>query len=178
MTEGFGRKWKDFFYSLEDHYGLDVSDPYHIWLLQRLFLPEINEDALAWAEAWNSHKIQLDGEPRSSPRQLFVISAVTDGVHGLPPQEEGSGDYSLYGVDWDAMERIRGATGDESSDSQPEWVNNVVCEPPNCPLSDEQVERLMEDLVGVVDMESKSMDSRQVAWVEGLKLLLQLVGDG
>lgn len=72
VTEGFGQKWKDFFYTLEDDHGLDVSEPTHIWLLHWLFLDTINAEALAWAEAWNSHKIQLDGERRSSPQQLFI----------------------------------------------------------------------------------------------------------
>src|SRR5882757_11355691 len=80
VTEGFGGKWKSFFLTLETYHGLDPSKPSHIWLLHWLFLPVINMDALAWAEAWNSHKIQLDGERRRSPRQLFLRSSIADGI--------------------------------------------------------------------------------------------------
>jgi hypothetical protein len=175
MTEGFGRKWKDFFYDLEDHHGLDVSNPSHIWLLHRLFLPAINEDALAWSEAWNSHKIQLDGERRSSPRQLYTRSSLTDGVRGLPPQDVNLEDYRSHGVDLGADEN---GQDPESGYDQPEWVNNVICEPQSCPLTDEQAENLFEDLAEIVNVGSKNMDGRRVVWVKAFELLSQLDGDG
>lgn len=183
MTEGFGRKWKEFFYTLEDHHGLDESDPSHIWLLHLLFLPSINEDALAWAQSWNSHKIQLEGERRSSPQQLFTRSSLVDGVRGLPPEEADPEDYDLYGVDWEAIEDPRFATdgeetpGDENRDAHPEWINEVVCEPPDCPLTNVHVERLTEQLGAVVDMRSKDMDVRRVVWVKALGLFVQIIQD-
>ena len=183
VTEGFGRKWKEFFYTLEDHHGLDESDPSHIWLLHLLFLPSINEDALAWAQSWNSHKIQLEGERRSSPQQLFTRSSLVDGVRGLPPEEEYPEGYASYGVDWEAIEDPRFAThceetpGNENGDAHPEWINEVICEPPNCPLTDVHVERLIERLGAVVDIRSKDMDVRRVVWVEALGLFMQIMQD-
>ena len=44
------------------HDGLRASDPMHIWLLHYLFLDAINEDALEWVDAWNSHVMQIKGE--------------------------------------------------------------------------------------------------------------------
>ena len=188
MTEGFGRKWKEFFYTLEDHHGLDVSDASHIWLLHWLFLPAINADALAWAEAWNSHKIQLDGERRSSPRQLFLLSSLRDGVRGLPPQDDDPEDYSLYGVDWEAIEDPRlmdhhRENNPEDEDTnvphdRPDWVNEVICDPPPCPLSDERVEELTAELAVVADARSKEMSIRRVVWTNALECLTRLVGDG
>ena len=188
VTEGFGRKWKEFFYTLEDHHGFEVSDPSHIWLLHWLFLPAINADALAWAETWNSHKIQLDGERRSSPRQLFLLSSLKDGVRGLPPQDEHPEGYTLYGVDWEANEDPRLMRHHQENNledrerntphGQPDRVNEVVCEPPACPLSNEQVEELMARLTMVVDVESKDMSVRRVVWVMALESFSQLIGGG
>lgn len=202
VTEGFGRKWKDFFYILEGHHNLNISDPSHIWLLHRLFLPAINAEALAWAEAWNSHKIQLDGERRSSPRQLYIRSSITDGIRGLPPLDssgDSEGDinpedggepegFTSYGIDWEALEDPHlmahyheNNPQDEAantSHSRPEWINEVVCEPPNCPLNDEQVERLEQELVAIVDIGSKDMDTRRVTWVTALQMCMQIVSDG
>lgn len=176
VSEGFGRKWKEFFYTLEHRHGLNASDHSHIWLLHKLFLPAINEDALNWAGLWNSHKIQLEGEQRSSPRQLFIRSSLTDGVHGLPPQDEELEDYTLYGVDWETMEGVQDPSEEGSRYHQPEWVNEVVCEPPNCPLEDEQVKRLSEDIAAVVGAGSNDMDWRRGIWVKAFELLSQLVG--
>ncbi|KAF9779579.1 hypothetical protein BJ322DRAFT_1013264 [Thelephora terrestris] len=181
MTEGFGRKWKEFFYTLEDCHGLEPSDPSHVWLLHLLFLPTINEDALAWAETWNSHKIQLEGERRSSPQQLFTRSSLLDGVHGLPPQGEEPEDFSLYGVDWEAMEGL-GLTDHpedtaELGDRQdrPEWMNEVVCEPPDCPLTDEQVKGLGDELAAVVDTWSRDMDVQRAVWIKAFGIFSQMI---
>jgi hypothetical protein len=175
VSEGFGRKWKEFFYTLEDHHGLNALEPSHIWLLQQLFLPAINVDALAWAETWNSHKIQLEDSCRSSPKQLFSRSRWTDGIHGLPPDDDNNQDYSLYGVDWDAAEQQQENSQDEGGYNEPDWVNNVVCDPPPSPLTDERVEVLMEELTAIVDIDSKSMDGRRVVWIKALELFLHLV---
>jgi hypothetical protein len=177
VSEGFGRKWKEFFHILEDHHGLNPLDPSHIWLLHLLFLPAINLDALAWAEAWNSHKIQLDEGRRSSPKQLFSRSLWTDGLHGLPPQDDHHEDYSLYGVDWDGIDQRQEILHDEGNYNEPDWVNNVVCDPPHCPLTDERVDGLMEQLAACVDIDSKTMDGRRVVWVQALELFLRLAHD-
>lgn len=188
MTEGFGRKWKDFFYTLEDHHGLDVSDPSHIWLLHLLFLPAINEDALAWAEAWNSHRIQLEGERRKSPRQMFAQSGLLDGIRGLPPTgSDEAVDYDSYGVDWEAVEELRSIAaqnedanrnGDADAGSgvaHPNSMNHVVCESPSCPLTDEQLQTLMGALAPSVNVAPTGMNGRRVVWVSALELLLGII---
>jgi hypothetical protein len=105
------------------------------------------------------------------------MSSLTDGVRGLPPQDEEPEDYNLCGVDWEAMEGNRDAAEDENGHNHPEWVNNVVCEPPRCPLTDEQAVKLMVDLAAAVDVESKNMDGRRLVWVKALELFVQVVGD-
>ena len=105
-----------------------------------------------------------------------------DGVRGLPPQDDPE-DYNLYGIDWEAIEdpRLRahrqGTAEDEEEPGHPELANNVVCEPPNCPLTDEQVPRLWEELTAVVDVTLRGMGSRRALWVTALELLIQLVGE-
>jgi hypothetical protein len=177
VSDGFGNKWKEFFHTLEDHHGLNALDPSHIWLLHQLFLPAINDDALAWAEAWNSHKLQLDEGCRSSPKQLFCRSLWTDGIHGLPPQDDNHEDYNLYGVDWEGIEQQHDISSDEGRYNEPNWVNNVVCDPPHCPLTDEREEALMYELSEIVDIHSKTMDERRVVWVIALELFIRLVDD-
>jgi hypothetical protein len=196
VTEGFGRQWKDFFYSLETHHGLEVENPSHIWLLHWLFLSAINEDATAWANTWNSHKIQLEGERRSSPHQLYLRSCLTDGIRGLPPnldknvtRDEEPEHYVTYGVDWEAMdnqhlmdhhrENNPGEGGDPPSHQHPAWINEVVCEPPDCPLTEGQVERLEEELAGSVDLKSNDMEVRRLIWVTALEMCVDLhAGEG
>ena len=194
MTEGFGRQWKDFFYGLETHHGLDVEDPSHIWLLHWLFLPAINEDATAWASTWNSHKIQLEGERRSSPQQLYLKSYLNNGIKGLPAnlrQPEGNTggdgepeDYSTYGIDWEAMNSSHLMYHHHTNNLEeeagspfhqhPAWINEVVCKPPNCPLTEDQVERFEEELAGSTNLGSNNMGVCKLVWVTALELCRKL----
>lgn len=190
MTEGFGCKWKDFFYTLETYHDLDVSNPSHVWLAHWLFLPSINLEALAWAEAWNSHKIQLDGERRRSPRQLFIQSNITDGVRGLPPAGTANpatssehGDYTSHGIDLGVQEVSNQVAHENHRDgdnanpphSHPDWINEVVVEPPYCPLTDDQVDELRLELAASVDLESTDMNIRRIVWAIALQLYEKLV---
>ena len=61
VTAQFGNKWSEFFTSLELHCGLDIGNRNHIWLLQYLFLADINAEADFFEESWNFHRIQMRG---------------------------------------------------------------------------------------------------------------------
>ncbi|KAJ7686737.1 hypothetical protein B0H14DRAFT_2224262, partial [Mycena olivaceomarginata] len=104
VTHGFGQKWKNFFHNLEINHGLNPRSPSDIWLLHYLFLESINEDVLEWSQSWNSHKLQIKGEQKHSPRNMFVFSMVQDGLRGLQqifePVDEVVDDIVSYGVDW------------------------------------------------------------------------------
>ncbi|KAK0430203.1 hypothetical protein EV421DRAFT_2065640, partial [Armillaria borealis] len=63
--------WYEFFMELEASYGLDHDNSSHIWLLQRLFLAKINEQAHLWADDWNNHKIPLEGKRPESPYNMW-----------------------------------------------------------------------------------------------------------
>jgi len=57
VGRNFCRSWRAFFGRLEDQYGLDTSRPDHVWLLQILFLGDINRDCDSFVQEWNSHPI-------------------------------------------------------------------------------------------------------------------------
>lgn len=63
---------------------------------------------------------------------------------------------------------------DNSPYDLPEWVNEVTCDPPHCPLTDDQIEKLMEDLAQVVNLDSKDMDVRRAVWINALELFEKL----
>jgi hypothetical protein len=193
VTEGFGRKWKEFFYILELHHGLDPSKHSHIWLLHWLFLPAINSKALAWSEAWNSHKMQLSGQRRKSPRQLAIISTIADGIRGIPPGRDVSSefdeeitDYATYGVDWEAQEDARlmhhhSLNNPEFepvdlTNGRPRHMNEVEVEPPECPITNAEQDYLRRELEATVDIASTDMNVRRVVWVKALGLFAQLDG--
>jgi hypothetical protein len=192
VTEGFGGKWKSFFTSLEAHEGLNVNNPAHIWLLHHLFLNDINQDALAWAEAWNHHKLQIQGEPQQTPQEMFYYSIFEDGPRGingprqnweeeLDPLEQD--DISLHGVDWEAMDDEALMTHHYQSNSihtdnpfgtTPLTLSAVECIPPNCPLSAETIHHLRCYLSQVVDVTSRSMLVRRTVWTEALRFCSQI----
>jgi hypothetical protein len=105
ITNGFGRKWKSFFMDLEAHHGLDPTRTAHIWLLHHLFLRSVDQDAQEWAQAWNSHKLQIKGQRERSPRDMFFFGMLQEGPRGMtaiaPADDDEIEDYSSYGVDWE-----------------------------------------------------------------------------
>ncbi|GBE89200.1 hypothetical protein SCP_1502080 [Sparassis crispa] len=105
VTSGYGEKWLVFFCQLEIHWGWDIHNPDHVWLLHHLFLPAINQHALEWAEAWNAHRISMqDSRPRS-PRDMFTFGMVQEGPRGLEqflePIDDLTGEsLDDFGIDW------------------------------------------------------------------------------
>jgi hypothetical protein len=192
VTKGYGLKWKRFFKSLEASHGLRVSIPEHKWLLHYLFHEAINEDAQLWAQTWNSHKLQIQGERTRSPIDMFFFGMHQEGERGLQymqPQRDndsnGIGNVAEYGIDWEAFE-------DESitlhllennpeerrsfsnpftmlSSARPDILSSVVVDPPRgCPFDDAQLHELGQHLQTQVDLSSQSMVIRRTVWVEAL----------
>jgi hypothetical protein len=187
VTEGFGGKWKDFFIDLEANEGLDVNNPAHIWLLHHLFLDNINRDALAWAETWNNHKLQIRGEPQQTPQEMFFFSMLEDGPRGLSgPRQNSEGgldglaegeDVTLYGIDWEEMEddqllahhfQHNPIQHNNPFNTAPSALSEVECTPPGCPLSAESIHQLDNYLSQVVDVNSRSMLVRRTIWAQAL----------
>lgn len=53
----FMRPWRAFFLRLERSYHLTRSNKSHIWLLNKLYVPMINEDCKQFVRTWNNHPI-------------------------------------------------------------------------------------------------------------------------
>ncbi|KAF9440244.1 hypothetical protein P691DRAFT_651218, partial [Macrolepiota fuliginosa MF-IS2] len=77
----FCQRWKAFFLHLESLHQLNQSDPHHLWLLQFLFLDEINQDCQEFVQLWN-HKPILGPETGGlSPNDLYLLGQVQQGVY-------------------------------------------------------------------------------------------------
>lgn len=138
VTAQFGAKWHQFFVSLELHHGLNINNLNHRWLLQHLYLPNINADAAFFAEAWNRHKIKTRGQPSRSPADLWGFDMI---VHGVRGADVAVGQDSLdepelmeFGVDWEALDDadvIAANLGNNGrSEGTSSWVGRVG-PPPN-----------------------------------------------
>jgi hypothetical protein len=199
VTQGFGMKWKNFFFDLEANHGLDPQTPAHIWLLHALFLSAINEDTQDWAQAWNYHTMSIRGEHARSPLDMFMFGMVQEGPRGQasfiqtqPIDEEiHPDDLPAYGVDWDVHEDAR-LLAHSLENSAGEWDEGnpfmvpststlpaeVVCDAPGCPFNQGQVDLLFLLLGQRVDCASRDMAVRRLVWCEALALCQMLWNGG
>ena len=73
VGRNFCRSWRAFFNRLEDQFGLDCSNPSHIWLLQTLFLDDLNADCESFVREWNSHPVSGVDAGDMSPQVHFYV---------------------------------------------------------------------------------------------------------
>jgi hypothetical protein len=102
LTSAIGNKWRGFFTLLQDYYGLDTHDHIHIWLLHHIFLDQLNDELLQWANVWNCHPIQERGGGNESPQERFYFGMLRCGLRGFPAGldlEEETGRLDMYGVE-------------------------------------------------------------------------------
>ncbi|KAL5528454.1 hypothetical protein ACEPAF_7590 [Sanghuangporus sanghuang] len=66
----FVRRWKAFFQRLEDLHGLDIDNTQHLWLLHKLFLPNINDDCKMFRREWNAHACRGSSTLNQNPNVL------------------------------------------------------------------------------------------------------------
>ncbi|KAH9920811.1 hypothetical protein B0H21DRAFT_781648 [Amylocystis lapponica] len=183
VTDGYGKKWKIFFMSLEVHHRLDAGSSSHIWLLHHLFLQAINQDALEWAETWNAHQLGLRGSAPRSPRDLFLFGQVEEGPRGIEPFMEATGDasaFDAYGIDWavyddnSTMAHFYEHNPHEgnsfSAQTAPSHLSEVICNGPSCPLSLLHVDVLDSTLCLEFDLASRNMEIRRAVWARALDI--------
>ncbi|KAH9929371.1 uncharacterized protein B0H18DRAFT_906142, partial [Fomitopsis serialis] len=145
VTAQVGAKWAEFFTTLEVHYGLDLNNDNHIWLLHLLFLDRINDELAFFADGWNHHRIQIRDGPNRSPIDMFVFDMLVHGVRGdqLPDEAQTMEELEVYGVDWEALREDRLLRAYHQNNTQtdgasswigrvgpPERLNEVEVEPP------------------------------------------------
>ncbi|KLO14060.1 hypothetical protein SCHPADRAFT_915029 [Schizopora paradoxa] len=182
VTHGFGRKWKEFFWDLEIHHGLNVSFRSHKWLLSYLFLQGLNEDAQDWAAAWNAHTISLRGERNMSPRELWLFGTHQHGARGLEQRFEPINEQVAvpeeYGIDWEVMEDEEMMEHFQEHNnalslpaSAPTTLASVPCEPADCPLTREQIVLLELELIQLgVNRATRDMLARRIVWQQALTI--------
>ncbi|KAJ4484574.1 hypothetical protein C8R41DRAFT_936046 [Lentinula lateritia] len=188
VTQGFGLKWYNFFFSLEVELGLLPDIDEHIWLLHYLFLPSINQDAHEWAGSWNSHNLQLQNERDRSPQDMFFFGAIQEGLRGptgAPTHlEEHVEHVATYGVDWQdlgdaTLLRHHNENNpheledlDHRRTRQPPHLSLVEVPAFNCPFeSEEQLEIFNDALLAMPEYHSRDMTQRKSLWVQALDLL-------
>lgn len=196
VTTGFGRKWKQFFAGLELRDGLDPQVPAHIWLLHFLFLDAVQEDAIAWANTWNFHKMRLRDAPDQTPAEMFFFSMHRDGPRGFERANEGSlpiawnpetntpENLERYGVDWEdhnddnVMEHFFSQNPDENMDpgnfAPPQELSHVPCDPPPCPIRQEDIDRLQQLVLNHDHAQSQHMEGRRQIWIDALGFCMDL----
>jgi len=74
----FARGWRAFFTRLGRLHFLDRDDPHHIWLLQKLFLEDIQSDCDDFCHEWNSHPLSGKGQNMAPlVRRQYPITTIT-----------------------------------------------------------------------------------------------------
>ncbi|KZT60869.1 hypothetical protein CALCODRAFT_428603 [Calocera cornea HHB12733] len=164
VTNSFGRKWSRFFYNLETNHGLNHLNEHHIWLLQHLFLSDMNNDAVAFQNEWNEHTLALPGR-NQRPAVLFLAGCIQLGARGIDMQSQDDEEYGRdpqgFGVEQDRrpvhshnddlsntgfQEDL--AAGDINNDEVPPRLNVVDPVPSTCPLRADQLRVLNDNLEG------------------------------
>ncbi|KAJ7067579.1 hypothetical protein C8F01DRAFT_1218386 [Mycena amicta] len=192
VTHGFGHKWRLFFIDLEARHFLNPALPAHIWLVHHLFLRSVDQDAQEWAHMWNNHTMRLPGQRNRSPRDMFFFSLIHDGPRGLDqfqePAEDDIGDPATYGIDWEEaenpelMQHLLEHNPQEWDEHNPFAAANirfshVACDPPTGPLTSAQVAALDAHLAATVDLQSRSMQARELVWDEAFAFCNELWND-
>lgn len=191
VTNGFGRKWKDFFQALEVADRLDVNSDAHLWLLHFLFLPMVNEDASQWAAAWNSHVLGRRGEPHRSPQQMFVQGIIEHGHRsgnpGPPEDDTVVDNIDSYGIDWDDIDNrhlrshhdTHNSPDDDGTNpfvsNQPTQLSNVEVPDARCPFTAEQLQRFQYQIDPLLNQTHPDTHSRRLLWVQVLAVASSIV---
>ncbi|KAJ7853072.1 hypothetical protein B0H14DRAFT_3085671 [Mycena olivaceomarginata] len=185
VTRGFGRKWSNFFLSLEYSCGLRPDLEAHIWLLHHLFLAPINQDA--------------DTERTRSPCDLFSFGMIENGLRGFDSAPELADDDDIddvdaYGIDWedlhnaDIMAHHTEHNADQEhnpddldnlfSNNEPHRLSHVEVSQPLCPFTLDEVADLDAHLALNPHSQSCNMTSRQSVWIDALAFCRHLLGAG
>ena len=147
------RQWTDLLMDLEERHGLDIDNLNHIWLMQILFLPMLNNDLNVFQSAWNNHVVRWSGKEHRSPADLFVMGMFECGVRGyqLPAQEMDAT------VDHGMPESLQHAGG------HPQHLNYVEVNPPS--LTEERL-RLLPALAPL--LEDRNRHDVIALWTEAI----------
>ncbi|KAJ8076537.1 hypothetical protein AAF712_007836 [Marasmius tenuissimus] len=183
--------WEERFTELELQLGMDINNQNHVWLLQLLFIPIMNEDMEFWRESWNNHDISVrnGSGPSRSPNNMFGFDMFTSGFRGTSLQNHPLSEEELevFGIDWEGLHDdvlLKSLRGNYSSDGVTSWIgqrgpppelSEVVVEPPPCSLSEEEVCSLLIHVSGLPKTPHKEDVHR--LWIAALVYARQLRSD-
>lgn len=182
----FGAKWADFFTLLEVRHGLNVNNGNHLWLLQYLFLLDINAEADYFRDSWNNHIIQMRGQRSRSPADMFGFDMFVYGVRGEDCMSEE--ELEVYGIDWEGLREEPLLSSQLQNNSVTEgwtsWVgrlapppdlNEVVVDPPPGPLTCDQANLLLAHVAPF--LEGADVATLANRWVAGLSFIRMYLAD-
>ncbi|KAJ7574169.1 hypothetical protein C8J56DRAFT_1126361 [Mycena floridula] len=101
----YARMWRGFFHRLERLHYLNQRNPVHLWLLQYLFLNEINADCDKFQKEWNAHPISGEGHNKS-PDDRFFMGQLDNGLY-----IDSVTDDDLEDIHPDVLQQFYGTTG-------------------------------------------------------------------
>lgn len=86
------------FYGMEQSQILDVENNVQMWVLQKIFLPRINQSLYEFMSAFNEHKIRTAGY--QSPNQMW-LAGMLNPLNPLSHEnlDDGPEDLTVYGED-------------------------------------------------------------------------------
>ena len=190
-----GSKWANFFTSLETGHGLDPGSANHLWLLQYLFLADINDEVNFFIQSWNNHPIQIRGQRTRSPKDLFGFDMPVCGIRGNMVDDEdrqrvlmdmqSEDDLAVYGVDWEALQDpilagshlqhhppSEGVTSWIGRVGPPGNLNEVRVDPPETGLQEADVEGLYSFISPILG--GSDADSLRARWDQSLAYVLAI----
>jgi len=191
ITAQIGAAWSNAFTNLELHFGLDINNSYHLWLLHHLFLPILNQHLSFFAEAWNHHRIQIRDGPNRSPADMFGFDMLVHGIRGdqlhNPEDSLSADELEVYGVDWAALHddhivhavqssvpQSEGATSWIGRTGPPDNLNEVPLFSPAAPNTGDLVDF---DTRMSLWMQTAGDSSISSIWVYGLALAQNMYGN-
>lgn len=116
-----GRSWRGFFTHLSRLHLLDRTEPAHLWLLQTLFLGDIERDCDQFRSTWNKHPISKIGN-NLCPDDLRLLGQTAHGI--IDPSDNLTLEelYTYYGTTYSKLSRRSGESGaghDDAEENEP-----------------------------------------------------------
>ena len=154
---------------------LDVDSSSHIWLLHHLFLGPLNDDLDEWVQTWNHHTMQLKNGYNQSPVEMFMFGILERKAPGIAErivaEEDEVADVESFGIDWEGLDHHQAHDLPSlKRNGMPEKMNEVCCDPPDCPLRRDEVVSMDQILAAEFDLTTHSMETRKLIWQRALEI--------
>ncbi|KAK7060964.1 hypothetical protein VNI00_000699 [Paramarasmius palmivorus] len=180
--------WDENFTELELNFGLDITNSYHIWLLQLLFLPIINSHIEFWVHSWNMHRITMQDGPNRSPDDIFGFDMLVRGLRrdSMNDLDLSNDELEVFGVDWEGLQEdvlLRALRQNYAREGSTSWIgrggppphlNEVRVDPPQISVSLDDLEGILDQRLGALQR-GPEKDTVIVLWVHALAIARQFV---